>query len=562
MGYYDQHRPPVRDQRLSIGDSYSGSACEMLDCAHQGCMIAKGRRFWQTNSCQMQLSLLMACTIENSCIILHGPLGCGATMHGLSVSSLRGRMRRGKNSPAPVWLSTNLREEDVINGGEQKLYETILHTDHSFRPEIIFVISTCTPNIIGDDVESVVLRASRNAAAHIAAIHCPGFKTRVVASAYDSFYHALLRYIPLEPVPRKASGLPEPDYDISAHVYEYQKKWTVNLWNATSIGPDDEEELIRLLNVLGLNVRIYAEYSNANEFRLVSEAALNISMCNVHDDYLLGFLKEKYGIPYLICGMPLGFAATGKWFRAVAEHFGLEDKAEKLIAAEERELREAIAPMLPLVKGKTVLVCGGIVRSSAEAVMLKELGLKVIAMRGYHYDSGVDPLLEELAEELPEMPIAVSNQLFELLNQVKRLKPDLVLSHAGTQGHLAKAGVTSIQLFDVEKACFGYTGIFRLLRRIVFALLSSLLRTHPTRIACRSISVFPMYLSGGIRIPTVILLKVNFCEPAFIMLEAPSILADSRTARKVPMGWRFSPPPLPWLYPPTVLTAGVRCGPY
>ncbi|MDR2403050.1 MAG: hypothetical protein LBD78_03370 [Spirochaetaceae bacterium] len=54
---------------------------------------------------------------------------------------------------------------------------------------------------------------------------------------------------------------------------------------------------------------------------------------------------------------------------------------------------------------------------------------------------------------------------FELFNQVKRLKPDLVLSHAGAQGHLAKAGVALIQLFDVEKACFGYTGIFRPLKR-------------------------------------------------------------------------------------------------
>jgi nitrogenase molybdenum-iron protein alpha chain len=472
MEYYDQHMPPVRDQRLSIGDSYSGAACGMLDCARQGCMIAKGRRFWQTNSCQMQLSLLMACTIENSCIILHGPLGCGATMHGLSVSSLRGRVRRGKTSPAPVWLSTNLKEEDVINGGERKLYETILYADRGFRPEIIFVISTCTPNIIGDDVEDVIRRASRNVTAHIAAVHCPGFKTRVVASAYDAFYHALLRYIPLEPVPwRDYRPLePGPDYDINVYAYEYQKKQTVNLWNATSIGPDDEAELVRLLEALGLKVRIYAEYSKADDFRMVSEAALNISMCNVHDDYFLGFLKEKYGIPYLIHGMPLGFAATREWLLAAAEYFGLQIEAERLIVNEEKELREAIASMLPLVKGKTALVCGGIVRSSSVAVMLKELGLEVIAMRGYHYDNAADPLLEKLAEELPEMPVAVSNQLFELLNQVKHLKPDIVLSHAGTQGHLAKAGVTSIQLFDVEKAYFGYTGIFRLLKRIIFAL--------------------------------------------------------------------------------------------
>jgi nitrogenase molybdenum-iron protein alpha chain len=420
----------------------------------------------------MSLSLMMAATVENAVIITHGPIGCGSTMHALSVGSNKGKVRRGKAPNPPVWLTTNMNESDVISGGEGKLRDTIIHADREFRPEIIFVVSTCAPSIIGDDVEEVVRQANEQTTANVTAIHCPGFKSRVVASAYDAFYHSLLRHIRLEPLPYRdyqPVDPSDPDYEMKLRRFEYQKKMTVNLFNATSIGPDDEAELKRLLGALGLNVRIFAEYCGADELRMMSHAGLNLSMCNVHDDYILSYLEERYGTPYIIAGMPLGFSATRAWLMKVAEHFGVEERAEKLIEDEERGAREAIEPFLPQVKGKRVLVCGGVIRSGTEAVMLKELGLEVVAVRAYHYDNGADPVLENVARELPETPVAVSHQSFEFLNQIRRYKPDLVISHGGTHGFLARAGATSIQLFDVDKPFFGYSGVFSILKRIVFA---------------------------------------------------------------------------------------------
>jgi nitrogenase molybdenum-iron protein alpha chain len=181
-------------------------------------------------------------------------------------------------------------------------------------------------------------------------------------------------------------------------------------------------------------------------------------------------LKEKYDIPYIIGGMPLGFKSTESWLLNIAKHFGMEEKARNLIAAEEKEVREAIEPLLPQVKGKRVMLCGGVVRSGAEVMMLDELGLEIVSVRAYHYDNGADQILEGVAKRFPELPVTVSNQVFELVNQVKRYKPDLVISHSGTHGWLAKIGATSMHLFDVDKQFFGYAGIFRVLRRIIFGL--------------------------------------------------------------------------------------------
>jgi nitrogenase molybdenum-iron protein alpha chain len=472
MSYWDQSVPPVRDERLVIGDSFAGCGGELLDCAKSGCLFKKNRSFWQSNACHMALTLMMAVTVENAVIVMHGPKGCGAQLHQLGVASAKGKGRRKKKPAMTPWLTTNIDENDIIRGAEKKLRETILAADRDFHPEIIFVVATCAPSIIGDDIEDVVIGAAKSTAAEVVSLHCPGFKSRVVASAYDAFYHGLIKRLSFEPVKYVDYQPIEPGdqgYESRLKDYLLQKQYTVNVFNATSIGVDDENEIVRLLNALGLKARIFAEYCDAAELRTISEAALNVSMCNVHDDYILTFLKEKYGTPYVIAGMPVGFESTKNWLLTIAEHFDLRKRAENLIYDEEERLRAAIKPLIREVEGKSVLLCGGVVRSGSEAMMFREFGMKVLGIRLYHYDNGAEPVIRETAEQFPGVPMAVSNQLFEQLNQVRQLKPDLVVSHAGTQGPLAKAGVNAVQIFDADKAYFGYTGLYRFLRRIAFS---------------------------------------------------------------------------------------------
>ena len=148
----------------------------------------------------------------------------------------------------------------------------------------------------------------------------------------------------------------------------------------------------------------------------------------------------------------------------------MEEEANRLADYEEKLVNEAIQPFLPGLQGKRVLICGGVVRAGQEARVLKELGLDVIAVRAYHYDNNAEEVYSALAEELPDVPLAISNQLFELANQIHTYKPDLAISHAGTQGWLAKMGVASMQIFSADKVYFGYSGLFSLLKRMLFVL--------------------------------------------------------------------------------------------
>ena len=473
MSNYDQKIQPVREQRIGLADSFAGHTCDLLKCSNEGCLLQKNRSFWQAGSCQMSLSLMMAATVKNSVLVVHSPTGCGHMLFQIHVQSNKGRVQRGQAPGTANWISTELNEADVIGGGERKLRDAIEYADREFRPEIIFVVSTCAPSIIGDDIAEVVSQAQKTVSAKIATIHCPGFKSRVVASAYDAFYHSLLKAVSFEPEPWTdyVPLLPsDPRYDMERAKEHYQNAHTVNVWNATSIGFQCEDEIKRLLNAVGLNVRIFAEYSGLDEMRQVSQAALNVSLCNVHDDYILKFLEEKFGTPYYIAGMPIGLRQTREWLLGIAKYFSIEKEVSRLCDYEESVTKPVIEQYAPLIKGKRTLIYGGVVRAGVEAVALSELGLDIIGLKAYHYDDNAKPIYEDVNKKLREVPLSVSNQAFEFAHQIRTLKPDLVVAHNGTHGQIAKLGFPSVQLFSADSAFFGYTGFVQILRKIEFVL--------------------------------------------------------------------------------------------
>lgn len=56
-------------------------------------------------------------------------------------------------------FSTDLREHDVIFGGEKKLSGAIDEIAAKFSPKLIFIYATCIVGVIGDDIEAVCKRA-------------------------------------------------------------------------------------------------------------------------------------------------------------------------------------------------------------------------------------------------------------------------------------------------------------------------------------------------------------------------------------------------------------------
>jgi nitrogenase molybdenum-iron protein alpha chain len=464
LSFIDEKEAPTREARLGTCIEYGGSACELKRKFGGGCLKNNKRAFGQGSICQLLPALAILNTLRNAVVIVHGAIGCGGASHTQSASLRLGQIADGdKNPQGALWLSTNLGETDVIAGGEAKLRQAIRETDRRYRPQVIVVLSTCIPGIIGDDLDSITAEMQAEVNAVILPVHCEGFKTKVMATAYDAIFHAAFRNL-VETEPERT---PVFDDALDREKERIRRSKLVNLLNVSSMTGGDQRELVRLLNNLGLEVNVFPCEAKPESFQYATQAALSISVCPTHDDYFLTHLQEKYGVPYIHGQMPIGMDNTSIWLRQIAQFFGLEAVAEKIIAKETHDLKLALTPFQERLTNVKVMISAGEVRTLATAVWLQELGLEVVAVRPYHFDRFGEVELEKLVVKNPDIKTNVATvQPFEAVNLIARVKPEVYLGHVGDNVWAAKAGVSVLPIYGGPNVYNGYAGAYDIARRI------------------------------------------------------------------------------------------------
>ena len=463
MSYQFESSAPAREERLKAGIAFGGTCKELKCCLKQGgCLNGANRSFSQTYGCQFTLSLGILNTLRNAVVIMHGPIGCGFCSTANIGTGKTYKNLRDPQADGILWLSTNLDESAVINGVEENLKETIFFADKEYRPETIVVVSSCVPALIGDDIDSIIENLQSDVVATLVPVSCEGFKTKVMATAYDAAYNGIMKK--LVHLPGEWIKLTESDKDGIDRDYERSRR--VNIFNVGSMSRADEIELERLLNGIGLTVTFLPCYSEPKDFQNSLEAALNVSICGTHDDYYLQFLEEQFHIPYLIDTIPIGRKNTDRWILKIAEFFHLEEEAKLLIQKENELLDESLHPYRESLKGRRVFVSGGEVRILSTAEVLQDLNMKVVGFKGHHIDKFVEPIFESL-EEIDDISINIATQHpFEQANLVRKLNPDVIVIHTGGNNITAKHGLPILPLFGPSYNYMGYSGVFEIARRL------------------------------------------------------------------------------------------------
>ncbi len=465
MNDLNSYTAPCREQRLGTTIEFGGRIGDIHGQFCGGCLKNRSRAFSQGSICQLLPATAILTSLQDTVVIVHGSIGCGGAVHSQGASVRLGQFNSGdKNPKGALWLNTNLNEKDVVTGGEGKLKEAVLEADKRYRPEAIIILSTCVPAIIGDDIDAVADAVKSQVSAAILPIHCEGFKTKIMATAYDAIFHSLLRNL--------IDGTDETEYRIfdnqlSIEAEKLRRSRMVNLLNVSSMTGPDQKELIRLLNKLGLEVNMLPCDAHPDAFRQAPFAALSVGVCPTHDDYFMTYLKERFGVPYIGGQMPIGIENTGIWLRQVAKFFGLEAAAEKIIEEEKRELNRALEPILYHLKGKTAMLSAGEIRTLSTAVLLQELGLEILAVRPYHYDEFGGTETAKLEKTDPNIVINVATaQPFEAVNLIRRRKPDVYIGHNSDNVWAAKCGCSILPIYGAGNIYSGYAGAFDVARRL------------------------------------------------------------------------------------------------
>ncbi|MDR0905460.1 MAG: nitrogenase [Oscillospiraceae bacterium] len=455
--------PPVRETRIGVCSAYCGTCGDLNEDVKSGCAQVQSRKFAQSGGCQLGLAVGIASSITNVVTIIHSPLGCCSGFGGQAGMRKTQRETRGKRNEDFVWLHTNMDQLDVVNGGIDKLREAILYAEKEYNPEAIVIANGCVPGIIGDDIDSLVNELNGRLSAKLVPVHCEGFKSRYVASGYDAAYHGFLRSL-LEPIKQYDRVFPDEGQDA---LERYKNSRTVNIFNVGSNSPGDENELSRLVSALGLFPKVVPLHNSLDDLARLGDAALNVSICATHDDYLLGHLKELFGTPYIIDTLPIGIKNTNRWLWKVAEFFGLEDEAARVIKLENDQLLEALEPLKKELKGKKIFVGGGETRILTTAEFFSStLGMELVGVKAHNVDRFVEEILEDVTG--PELVIEVAaGQPAEELNIINKLKPDLYCGHMGANGWVARLGVPNLPLFGMGLNFMGYSGAYELARKAV-----------------------------------------------------------------------------------------------
>ncbi|SHH98555.1 nitrogenase molybdenum-iron protein alpha chain [Sporobacter termitidis DSM 10068] len=465
MSYLQNKEPPTREARLGACIVYGGTLCDLAGKGSRcGCLQDGSRSFSQGSICLLLPGISILNTLPDNVNLVHGAVGCGACSHSQNANTRSGGNLRTGAARDAVWLSTALNETDVISGAENKLYNAILEADRLYRPKTITVVVSCVPSIIGDDVDGVIERARPHVAARIVPVHCEGFKTKIWATAYDAVYHGLARALFEDPKWNE----PIIRDDLYEERLAYRKAHTVNLLTVSSMGLADEQELTRYLNALDQTVNVFPNFADPDKAYALKYAGLSVSTCPTHDDYLLDYLREEYGVPYIIRHMPIGIDNTSAWIRDIAAQLGKSGAAERLIERETAELNAALEKYRPFFKGKRVFISAGEFRALATANLLHDLGFDIAGIRSFHHDEFANVEYEKLLKNAGEdLMINIANvQPFEEANLLRTMKPDLFLGHWNDNSTATKLGIPSHVIYNTGLAYIGYRGAFELARRL------------------------------------------------------------------------------------------------
>ena len=255
----------------------------------------------RTGGCTLTGALAVTTGINDSVTIIHGPPGCAH--HNFSL--LHATILDNDCMAIPKVMSSGMSEHDVIFGGEEALMKVIREVA-SGDPGIIFVLSTCITETIGDDIQAV----AQNAGVPVCMVPTGGF----LGGDFEMGFSKAL--ISVSNLAHPVTMTDECDGKISG---------TVNLIGEKNLEYEVKQnflEVKRLVSLLNLTINLrFAHDITRSDINRLPFASVNIlrepALSGVGDH-----LKSMFGTPY-ISSFPLGISGTLSFIRNLAVRSGL-----------------------------------------------------------------------------------------------------------------------------------------------------------------------------------------------------------------------------------------------
>ena len=444
----DSSQAEVRDRRLNAITGYDGTLKDMVSKGCCGCLKNKKRCFSTASDCSHSIAICQLAGVKGAVIVDHAPLGCSAGQIQFNNVFNRRAFKDAEN-----WhiLSTNIREKDTVFGGIAKLKATIKEAYDRYHPPVIYVISSCVAGIIGEDIDQAVSDMEKELGISIGVAHSNGIKSKVWASGFDDFCHAVAKTM------LKKSE---------------KRSKTVNY---VGFMPFFKEYMEPFINRMGYDIIYLTAHATREDYERACESELSFAQCGAQGGYLCGVLEQEFGIKYFVSHQPYGISGFERFIRDIGGYLHKEDIAEEIILEEREKYKDRIEKIRERLKGKKGVIAAGASLSNQFARILTEYGMEVLHSVSFHYDPKLD---NQSADPIPEkadvdelnldFPTSVNDlQQLEVINVLRNTKPDVLLSKVHeTSIWGTRLGIPTVE-FKIGMIAMGYRAFVELGERII-----------------------------------------------------------------------------------------------
>ena len=425
-----------------------------IDCNKESLAGAVSQR-----ACVFCGSRVVLYPIADAVHLVHGPIGCAAYTW-----DIRGALSSGPELHR-LSFSTDLREADVIFGGEKKLTAALRELIDRHQPKAAFVYSTCIVGIIGDDLAAVCRTVEKEKGIPVIPVQSEGFKGNK-REGYEAACKAMFTLVgtgdtsDIPPVSVNILG----DFNLAGEIWiinEYFRRMGVHV----------------VANITG--------DGRVDDIRKCHGAALNLVQCSGATMHLAQMMKDKYGIPFERVSY-LGIEDMAESLYTVARFFepqdpGIMERTKALVREELALLYPKLQEFKKDLEGKRAAVyVGGAFKAFSLVKSFRRLGMDVVIVGS---QTGTKEDYEELAAITDPGTIIVDDaNPLELSAFIKEKDVDVFVGGVKERPIAFKLGVGFCDHNHERKEPLeGFVGMYYFAREIHHSVMSPVWNFVPRR---------------------------------------------------------------------------------
>lgn len=435
-----------RKKQIHVGDQAFNMSCEKHSLAG-----AVSQR-----ACVFCGSRVVLYPIADALHVVHGPIGCA-----VYTWDIRGALSSGpelhRNS-----FSTDLREIDIIYGGERKLEHCLSSLIDEYHPKAAFIYSTCIVGIIGDDVERICRGMSELKGIPVIPVHSEGFKG-TKKDGYQAACTALGKIIGTG----DTRNISPYSINILGEFNLAGEAWIIKAYY--------ERIGIEIVSTMTGDGRI-------DDIARAHGAALNVVQCSGSMMSLAKMMKEQYGIPFIRVSY-FGIEDMSKALYDVADHFkstpSIMERTKALVKEQIEKVYPELTKYKEALKGKRAAIyVGGAFKTFSLIKALHHLGMRVVLAGSQTGNSEDYKLLQEMCE--PDTVIVDDANPVELSKFIVEKKVDLFIGGVKERPMAYKLGVGFCDHNHERKIPLaGYEGMLNFAKEVYASALSPVWKLAP-----------------------------------------------------------------------------------